>query len=96
MSGNKVAIMDLDMAAPGDHNAPPAPDGGMKLRRGERALRFVRAFFNFDKTAAAICHGPWKGRNFTSYKYIQNQWRELGSSQNAVATRENGGERRMR
>ena len=82
MSGNKVAIMDvdLDMAAPGDHYTPPAPDEVMRLRRNERALRFVRAFFNFDKTAAAICHGPWKGRNLSSYKYIHKQWRELGSS----------------
>lgn len=50
-----------------------------QLRSDERAVRFVRDFFEQHKPVAAICHGPWplidagvvEGRRMTSYKSIR-------------------------
>src|SRR5207248_5100053 len=58
-----------------------------KLRRDERALRFVRAFFDAGKPVAAICHGPWTlidagviaGRRVTSYPSIQSDLKNAGA-----------------
>lgn len=80
----------LDRAEPEDYDALLLPGGVMnpdKLRRNERALRFVRAFFNSDKPVAAICHGPWtlidagvvKGRRLTSYESIQTDLKNAGA-----------------
>ena len=80
----------LDRADPEDYDALLLPGGVMnpdKLRRNERALRFVRAFFNSDKQVAAICHGPWtlidagvvKGRRLTSYESIQTDLKNAGA-----------------
>jgi protease I len=80
----------LDRADPEDYDAQLLPGGVMnpdKLRRNERALQFVRAFFNSDKPVAAICHGPWtlidagvvKGRRLTSYEYVQADLKNAGA-----------------
>jgi len=80
----------LNHADPDDYDALLLPGGVMnpdKLRRNERALRFVRAFFNSDKPVAAICHGPWtlidagvaKGRRLTSYESIQTDLKNAGA-----------------
>jgi protease I len=58
-----------------------------KLRRNERALQFVRAFFDSEKAVAAICHGPWtlidaavvRGRRLTSYESIQTDLKNAGA-----------------
>jgi protease I len=49
------------------------------LRINNRALSFIRAFYDQKKVVAAICHAPWllietgilKGRKATSYKSIK-------------------------
>jgi deglycase len=80
----------LDRADPEDYDALLLPGGVMnpdKLRRNERALQFVRAFFNSDKPVAAICHAPWtlidagvvKGRRLTSYESIQTDLKNAGA-----------------
>ncbi|HEY8461435.1 MAG TPA: type 1 glutamine amidotransferase domain-containing protein [Blastocatellia bacterium] len=80
----------LDEADPEDYDALLLPGGVMnpdKLRRNERALQFVRAFFNSDKPVAAICHGLWtlidagvvKGRRLTSYESIQTDLKNAGA-----------------
>src|SRR5215813_849451 len=80
----------LDRADPDSYDALLLPGGVMnpdKLRRNERALQFVRAFFNSGKPVASICHGPWtlidagvvKGRKLTSYESIQTDLKNAGA-----------------
>ena len=80
----------LDEAAPEDYDALLLPGGVMnpdKLRRNEKALAFVRAFFEAGKPVAVICHGPWtlidagvvKGREMTSYHTIQTDLKNAGA-----------------
>src|SRR5687768_12767844 len=52
----------LDKARAADYDALLLPGGVMnpdKLRRNEKAQRFVRAFIEAGKPVAAICHAPW-------------------------------------
>ncbi len=80
----------LDQADPDAYDALLLPGGVMnpdKLRRNERALKFVKAFFTSGKPVAAICHGPWtlidagvvKGRSLTSYESIQTDLKNAGA-----------------
>lgn len=80
----------LKEAKPEQYDALLLPGGVMnpdKLRRNEKALQFVRSFFNAHKPVAAICHGPWtlidagviKGRKVTSYHSIQNDLKNAGA-----------------
>ena len=49
------------------------------LRRNEKAVTFVKSFFEHQKPVGAICHAPWllaeadvlKGRKVTSYSSIK-------------------------
>jgi protease I len=49
------------------------------LRINDKALKFIRAFFDQGKVVAAVCHAPWllietgviKGRKATSYHSIK-------------------------
>ncbi|MFN2420946.1 MAG: type 1 glutamine amidotransferase domain-containing protein [Gemmatimonadota bacterium] len=79
----------LDEADPDEYDALLLPGGVMnpdKLRRNEKALAFVREFFDAGKPVAAICHGPWtlidagvvKGREMTSYHTIQTDLKNAG------------------
>jgi protease I len=57
-----------------------------KLRRNEKVLKFVKAFFDAGKPVGAICHGPWtlidagvvSGRKMTSYESIQTDLKNAG------------------
>lgn len=80
----------LEKANAADYDALLLPGGVMnpdKLRRDERALKFVKAFFDAGKPVAAICHGPWtlidagvvKGRTLTSYESIQMDLKNAGA-----------------
>ncbi|HEU4464532.1 MAG TPA: type 1 glutamine amidotransferase domain-containing protein [Gemmatimonadota bacterium] len=80
----------IDEAAPDDYDALLLPGGVMspdKLRRDERVLEFVRAFFEQGKPVAAICHGPWtlidagvvEGRRVTSYPSIRKDLENAGA-----------------
>jgi len=59
-----------------------------KLRRNERAVQFVRTFFNDHKPVAAICHGPQmlieagvvRGRKLTSFPSLQTDLRNAGAN----------------
>ncbi|MFJ8647503.1 type 1 glutamine amidotransferase domain-containing protein [Streptomyces sp. NPDC093546] len=56
------------------------------LRMDERAVAFVRAFFDAGKPVAAICHGPWtlveadvlRGRTLTSWPSLKTDIRNAG------------------
>lgn len=81
--GETVAVdMALEDARVEDFDALVLPGGQINpdvLRADEKAVSFVRDYFNSGKTLAAICHAPWllveadvlKGRDVTSYTSIK-------------------------
>jgi len=80
----------LDKANPADYDALVLPGGVInpdKLRTDERALTFVKSFFNEGKPVAAICHGPQTlisagvvdGRAMTSYPSIKQDLINAGA-----------------
>lgn len=58
------------------------------LRTDERAVAFVREFFESDKPVAAICHAPWmlveagvlKGRTITSWPSLRTDIENAGAT----------------
>jgi protease I len=56
------------------------------LRANDKAVHFVRQFFDQSKPVAAICHGPWtlieadvvRGRTITSWPSLQTDVRNAG------------------
>jgi protease I len=58
------------------------------LRADEKAVSFVRSFFEAGKPVAAICHGPWtlveadvvKGRTLTSWPSIKTDIKNAGGT----------------
>lgn len=81
--GDDVDVdVTLDEAREEDFDALLLPGGVLnpdKLRMDDRAVRFVRSFFDAGKPVAAICHGPQtmidaevvEGRRMTSYPAIR-------------------------
>lgn len=80
----------LDEVSAVDYDALVLPGGVInpdKLRTDEKALAFVKSFFNDRKPVAAICHGPWtlinagvvKGREMTSYASIRKDLENAGA-----------------
>tara|TARA_R110000824_G_scaffold48565_11_gene137110 strand:- start:701 stop:1267 length:567 start_codon:yes stop_codon:yes gene_type:complete len=81
--GENIAVdMTLDNAREDDFDALVLPGGQMNpdiLRVEDKAVDFVKAFFNAGKPIAAICHAPWllveadlvQGRKVTGYKSIK-------------------------
>lgn len=59
-----------------------------QLRMDQRAVDFVRGFFDAGKPVAVICHGPWslieadavRGRTITSYPSLRTDLRNAGAS----------------
>ena len=88
--GDEIPVdLSLDQARPDDFDALLLPGGVMNpdhLRQDQRAVRFVRAFFEAGKPVAAICHGPWllveagvvQGRTLTSWPSLQTDIRNAG------------------
>lgn len=58
------------------------------LRTDEKAVAFIKAFFDAGKPVAAICHAPWtlveadvvKGRDITSYPSVRTDLRNAGAN----------------
>ena len=80
----------LDETDPSRYEALMLPGGAHnpdQLRVEDKALAFVRAFFDASKPVAAICHAPWllidagvaEGRKLTSYKTIRTDLRNAGA-----------------
>jgi protease I len=80
----------VDEADPTGYDALVLPGGVMnpdKLRGDEKAVNFVRSFFDAGKPVGAICHGPWtlinaevvKGREMTSYHTIRKDLENAGA-----------------
>ncbi|WP_119458581.1 type 1 glutamine amidotransferase domain-containing protein [Rhodospirillaceae bacterium SYSU D60014] len=89
--GDSVDVdVPLDSAQIGDYDALVLPGGVInpdKLRTVDRAVSFVREFFQSGKPVAAICHGPWmlveagviRGCRATSYHSIRTDMKNAGA-----------------
>lgn len=80
----------LDQTAPGEYDALVLPGGVANpdaLRLDDRAVAFVRSFFESQKPVAAICHGLWtlveadvvRGRKVTSWPSLKTDLRNAGA-----------------
>lgn len=81
--------VSLDDADPERFAALVLPGGVAnpdQLRTDDRAVRFVRAFFDGGRPVAAICHAPWtlveadvvRGRRLTSWPSLQTDVSNAG------------------
>lgn len=75
--------------SPADYDAVIVPGGTVgadNLRGNAEAVGFIRSFFEQQKPAGVICHGPWtlveadvvRGRTLTSYPTLQTDIRNAG------------------
>ncbi|MFY0481371.1 type 1 glutamine amidotransferase domain-containing protein [Flavobacterium sp. PLA-1-15] len=80
----------LDQVSSKDYSALVLPGGVInpdQLRREEKAVSFVKDFFNENKPVAAICHGPQilvdaavlEGRTITSFSSVKNDMINAGA-----------------
>ena len=80
----------LDSANAADYDALLLPGGVMNpdhLRKNDRAVAFVRSFFEAGKPVAAICHAPWllieagvvRDRTVTSYPSVRTDLVNAGA-----------------
>jgi protease I len=83
--------VQLDQANPNDYDALMLPGGTVnpdQLRMNQKAVQFVRSFFEAGKPVAAICHGLWtlveadvvKGRTVTSWPSLQTDLKNAGAT----------------
>jgi protease I len=81
----------IEAADPNDYDGLLLPGGVANpdlLRTDERAVGFVRAFFEAGKPVAAICHAPWTlieagvvdGRTLTSWPSLRTDLRNAGAT----------------
>jgi protease I len=80
----------LEQASPENFDALLLPGGVLnpdKLRINDKAVRFVKSFYDSGKPIAAICHGPWtlinaggvQGHRMTSYPSIRLDLENAGA-----------------
>lgn len=83
--------LSLDSANASDYDALLLPGGVAnpdQLRTHEKAVQFVKSFFEAGKPVAAICHAPWtlieadavKGRTVTSWPSLKTDLRNAGAN----------------
>lgn len=89
--GDKVAVdLTIEQAKVEDFDALHLPGGVInpdKLRVNEKAVAFVKSFFEAGKPVAAICHAAWtlinaevvEGREMTSYPPLQKDLENAGA-----------------
>ena len=81
----------LDKANAADYDALLLPGGVAnpdQLRTMDKAVKFVKSFFDEGKPVAAICHGPWtlaeadvvKSRKMTSWPSLETDLKNAGAS----------------
>src|SRR5919109_840283 len=80
---DEVSVDDYDaLMLPGGVGNPDA------LRMNEKAVEFVRSFFNAGKPVGAICHAPWllveadvvRGRTVTSWPSLRTDITNAGGT----------------
>ncbi|NJX16021.1 type 1 glutamine amidotransferase domain-containing protein [Tamlana crocina] len=80
----------VDEVTHSDYNALMLPGGVINpdlLRKNEKAIGFVKSFFENKKPVGAICHAPWllaeadvlQGRKVTSYDSIKTDIKNAGA-----------------
>ncbi|RKR07601.1 protease I [Kushneria sinocarnis] len=80
----------LDEVSSHDYHALVLPGGVINpdtLRTNEKAMSFVRGFFEEGKPVGAICHAPWilisaqvvEGRRMTSYPTVRRDLENAGA-----------------
>lgn len=80
----------VEQARPQDYDALLLPGGVMNpdhMRLNDKAVQFVKSFFEEQKPVAAICHAPWmlveadvvRGRKLTSYSSLQTDLKNAGA-----------------
>lgn len=83
--------VSVDQANPDDYDALLLPGGVAnpdQLRINQKAIRFIRSFFESGKPIAAICHGPWtlieanavNGRTMTSWSSLKTDLQNAGAT----------------
>lgn len=89
--GDKIAVdLTVDEADANDFDALQLPGGVMnpdKLRMNEKAVSFVKAFFEEGKPVGAICHAAWtlieadvvKGKTVTSWASLKTDLENAGA-----------------
>lgn len=88
--GSYRVDQSLEGATPENFDALLLPGGVLnpdKLRMNDKAVRFVKAFYDSGKPIAAICHGPWtlinagavQGHRMTSYESIRLDLENAGA-----------------
>ena len=89
--GDSITVdQSLDDARADQFDALMLPGGVMNpdhLRQNERAVQFVRSFFDAGKPVAAICHAPWmlveadvvNGRTITSWPSLRTDIMNAGA-----------------
>ena len=89
--GDKIAVdQTVDEASADDFDALQLPGGVMnpdKLRMNEKAVSFVKAFFEAGKPVGAICHAAWtlieadvvKGKTLTSWESLKTDLENAGA-----------------
>jgi protease I len=89
--GESIAVdVTIENADIVDYDALVLPGGVMnpdKLRMNERAVAFVRAFFDAGKPVGAICHAPWtlieagvvRGKTMTSWLSLKTDLENAGA-----------------
>ncbi len=81
----------LDEVSQSDYNALVLPGGVINpdtLRKNDKAVSFVKSFFEHHKPVGAICHAPWllaeadvlQGRKVTSYNSIKTDIVNAGAN----------------
>ena len=82
--------VSLDGANPADYDALLLPGGVAnpdQLRTIDKAVQFVKSFFDAGKPVAAICHGSWtlieakvvEGRTLTSWPSLKTDLQNAGA-----------------
>lgn len=89
--GESIAVdVTLNDTLPETYDALVLPGGVMnpdKLRVSDKAINFVKSFFDHGKPVGAICHAPWtlinagvvKGRKLTSWGSLQKDLENAGA-----------------
>lgn len=89
--GDEMEVdLPLNEAKPEEFDALLLPGGVInpdKLRMNEKAVAFVRSFFDDRKPVAAICHGPWsiieaghaRRRRIASWPSLKTDLRNAGA-----------------
>ncbi len=89
--GDSIAVdLTIADADANDFDALQLPGGVMnpdKLRMDEKAVAFIKSFFEAGKPVAAICHAPWtlieadvvKGKKLTSWSSLRTDLENAGA-----------------